>query len=133
MEQQDPQELGPLTSIRYIGLGQVKVYLVSEDELRLIEGGGPTSTYLNLAIAFLSIGASLIASLLLSEPKSIYRFIVVVAIIVGSLIAGMILLLLWRRSSKDAMSAIQRIRARGAPSPAATVIEATIEERPDNR
>jgi len=60
----------------------------------------------------LSIGASLIASLLLSEPKSIFGFIVVVAIIVGSLIAGIILLLLWRP---------------------ATVIEATIEERADNR
>lgn len=69
------------------------------------------STYLNLAISFLSIGASLIASLLLSEPKSIYGFIVVVVIIVGSMIAGVILLLLWRRSSKDATNAIQRIRA----------------------
>ena len=42
MDPQDPQELGPLTTIRYIGLGQLKVYLVSEDELRLIEGGGPS-------------------------------------------------------------------------------------------
>lgn len=132
MEPQDQQELVPPTSIRYIGLGQLKVYLVSEDELRLIEGGGPTSTYLNLAIAFLSIGASLVASLLLSEPKSIYRFVVVVVIIVGTLIAGVILLLLWRRSAKDATNAIQRIRARGIPSSTGTVIEATIEDRLGN-
>jgi Kef-type K+ transport system membrane component KefB len=89
------------------------------------------STYLNLAISFLSIGASLIASLLLSEPKSIYGFIVVVVIIVGSLIAGMILLLLWRRSSKDATSTIQTIRTRGTSSSTGTVIEATREGRPD--
>jgi len=129
MAPEDSQELVPPTSIRYIGLGQLKVYLVSEDELRLIEGGGPTSTYLNLAIAFLSIGASLIASLLLSEAKSIYGFIVVIVIIVGSLVAGTSLLLLWRRSAKDATNAIQRIRARGIPSSKGTVIEATIEER----
>ena len=91
------------------------------------------STYLNLAISFLSIGASLIASLLLSEPKSVQRFIVVVVIIVGSLIAGTILLLLWRRSSKDATNAIQRIRARGAPTSTGTVIDATIEGRPDSQ
>jgi len=133
MEHQAPRDLVPRASIRTIGIGQVTVYEVSEDELRLIEGGGPTSTYLNLAIAFLSIGASLIASLLLSEPKSIYGFIVVTAIIVGTLIAGISLLLLWRRSSKDATNAIERIRARGVAPSTGIVIEATIEERPDNR
>jgi hypothetical protein len=77
----------------------------------------------------LSIGFSLLASLLLSEPRSIYRFIVVTVIITGSLIAGIILLLLWRRSSKDATNAIERIRARGDPSSTGIVIKATIEDR----
>jgi len=52
MAPEDSQELVPPTSIRYIGLGQLKVYLVSEDELRLIEGGGPLLLTLILPLLF---------------------------------------------------------------------------------
>src|ERR1019366_6584439 len=75
----------PPASIRYVGIGELTVYLVSDDELRMIESGGPSSTYLNLAIFFLSVGASFAASLLLSTPSSIHRFIVVTGLTIGSL------------------------------------------------
>jgi hypothetical protein len=91
------QGMSPYAEIRYVAMGEITIYLVSEDELRLIEQGEPSSTYLNLAILFLSVGASFLASLLLSEPKSIKRFIVVIVITVGCLIAGFVLLILWRR------------------------------------
>ena len=94
----------------------------------MIESGGPSSTYLNLAIGFLSVGAGIGASLLLSDPKSIHRFIVVVVLTIGCLIAGFILLVLWLRSSKEASNVIARIRARG--STGGVVVEGTIIESP---
>lgn len=128
MGDQKPHEIVPRTDIRYVGMGQLIVYLVSDDELRLIESGGPSSTYLNLAIFFLSVGFSFLASLIFSEAKSIDRFIVVVIVIVACLIAGSILLVLWLRSSKDATHAITRIRARLTPGAEESIIES--ENRP---
>jgi hypothetical protein len=116
MNEQQPQEMVPYTKIRYVGIGQLTVYFVSEDELRMIESGGPSSVYLNLAIFFLSVGASFLISLLLSEPKSIYRFTVSVVLTVGTAIAGFVLLVLWLRSSKSASNVIKQIRARGIPT-----------------
>jgi hypothetical protein len=117
-DEQDSSRLipGPPTpSIRFVGFGQLTIYLVSDEELRLIESGGPSATYLNLAIGLLSVGVGIVASLLLAgTPTSIYRFTVVVVIAVGALIAGFILLVLWKRSAKDAATTIRRIRARGA-------------------
>jgi len=116
MDEKPPLQMMPYTKIRYIGIGQLTVYLVSEDELRMIESGGPSSTYLNLAIFFLSVAASFFVSALLSEPKSIYRFIVIVVLTTGAAIAGFVLLFLWRRSSKGALNVIKQIRARGMPT-----------------
>lgn len=125
MNGEDPKQMVPLPNIRYVGIGQLTIYLVSEEELRMIESGGPSATYLNLAIGFLSIGSGIGASLLLSgPPTSIYRFVVVVVVAVGSLIAGFILLLLWLRSSKDASKTIERIRSRG--SSVGTIVEGTV-------
>lgn len=115
MEDQGTHEMVPRTDIRYVGMGQLIVYLVSDDELRMMESGGPSSTYLNLAIFFLSVGLSFLASLIFSDAKSIQRFIVVVVILVACLTAGLVLLTLWFRSSKDATRTIARIRARLTP------------------
>jgi hypothetical protein len=123
MDDANSKQPVPTTSIRYVGIGELTVYLVSDDELRMIESGGPSSTYLNLAIFFLSVGASFGASLLLSAPASIHRFIVVAALTIGSLIAGSILLALWFRSRLDASNVISRIRGRAIVPPAGTIID----------
>ena len=132
MDEQKPQQMVPYTRIRTVSIGQLTVYFVSDDELRMIESGAPSSTYLNLAILFLSVGASFLASLLLSEPKSIYRFIVIIVLTIWSLIAGFVLLVLWRRSSKDASNVINRIRARGIPPSEGTIIAGSTTEGPSN-
>jgi len=131
MDDENRKPMVPATSVRYVGYGQLILYLVSDEELRMIESGGPSATYLNLAIGFLSVGAGIGASLLLSgPPMSVYRFIVVVATAVGTLIAGFVLLVLWLRSSKDASNTIRRIRARG--SSGGPIIEGTIIEGQEN-
>ena len=91
-----PSQAMPAVQIRYVGIGQLTLYLVSEDELRMIETGGPSATLLNLAVGFLFLAAGLLGSLLLSEPsKSIYKFNVFVILLVCSFIAGGVLLIVW--------------------------------------
>lgn len=120
-------EMVPAVSIRYVGIGQLTVFFVSEDELRLIESGSPAATCLNLGIAFLSIGTGSLISLLLSEPsKSLHKFVVVVAITVISLIAGFILLVIWTRLRKQASEVIDRIRSRAIPSAGGAVMDAPV-------
>jgi hypothetical protein len=77
VEEQKPQELVPAVNIRYVGIGQLTVFFVSEDELRLIESGSPAAICLNLGIAFFSVGVGSLTSLLLSDPsKSLHKFVV---------------------------------------------------------
>ena len=121
MDQSTSQHMVPSTRVRYIGIGELTVYLISEDELSMLERGSPSSTYLNLAIFFLSIGLTFLGSYTLSDPVSIKAFVVIVAAICGSLIAGSILLVLWMRSAKDASSVARRIRARGISSSETTI------------
>ena len=103
----------PYAEVRYVAMGQLTIYLVSEDELRMIEIGGPSSTFLNLAIFFLSVAASFFVSLFLSQPTSVYKFSAMVIVTTGCAIAGLVLSILWIRSSKGASNVIKQIRARG--------------------
>jgi hypothetical protein len=121
---EDAQPLIPSTEIRYVGIGEITIYFVSEDELRVLERGGTSSIFLNLAIFFMSVGASFFASLLLSPPPSIRTFVVMVVLTVFTAIAGFVLIFLWWRSSGDATDTIKRIRARRIP-PGGKIIEGT--------
>lgn len=117
-DDQDSNPLVPAPIVKYVGFGQLILYLVSDQELLLIESGGPSATYLNLAIGFLSVGTGITVSLLLAGiPASVYKFSAVVILEVATLIAGTILLVLWKRSDKDAKHTIARIRARGSGPP----------------
>jgi hypothetical protein len=106
----------PAVEVRYVGMGQLRIYLVSDEELTIIESVSPTGTLLNLAIALLALGIGSILTLLLSGPsQSIYRFTVAVVVISVSVIVGSVLLILWGRSRKRTPDIVERIRARGLP------------------
>jgi hypothetical protein len=111
-DEPNSQPIAPYTKVRWVGMGELLVYAVSEDELRLLESGGPASTFLNLAIFFASVGASFLVSLLLADVKSVRVFIVIVILTVVTLIAGFVMFVLWHKWSRDAKSTIQRIRDR---------------------
>lgn len=131
MDEQPPMEMMSPVNIRYVGIGQLTVFSVSEDELRLIESGSPAATYLNLGIAFFCLGIGSLISLLLSEPsKSLHKFVVVIVLMVMSFIAGFILLVLWSRARKQVSDVIVRIRCRAIP--AGAVIEAPLVENQGN-
>ena len=109
---------------RYVGMGTITIYHVSEDELRILELGEPSSMYLNFAVGFLSVAASFGASLALAEVKSDRIFTVLVIVAIGSAIAGGTLLGLWRRASQSSRTIVQGIRRRS------TMPEGTMAEPP---
>src|ERR1039457_7518533 len=45
MDDANSKQPVPPASIQYVGIGELTVYLVSDDELRMIESGDPSSTY----------------------------------------------------------------------------------------
>ena len=40
MSTEDSQPIIPYAAIRYVAMGEITIYLVSDDELRLLERGG---------------------------------------------------------------------------------------------
>jgi hypothetical protein len=121
-DEQNLQPIAPYTKVRWVGMGELLVYAVSEEELRLLESGGPASTFLNLAIFFSSVGATFLVSLLVEDVKSVRTFIVLTILTVVALIAGFVMFVLWRKWSGDAKSTIQRIRDRArVQGPALTI------------
>jgi len=119
----DEKQIVPYTSVKYVGMGEIVIYLVSDDELSMLERGDPSSTYLNLAIFFLSIGISFLVSLLVSEPKTQHTFVVMVVITVLAFMIGIVLTVLWLRTSGEVSKVVQRIRDRKVSPEAPSVIQ----------
>ena len=119
----EEKQIIPYTSVRYVGMGEIIIYLVSDDELRLLEHGDPSSTHLNPAIFFLSVGFSFLVSLLVSEPKTPRVFVVMVVITVLAFMVGLVLTTLWWRASGEMSRVVQRIRDRKVSPEPPSVIE----------
>jgi protein-S-isoprenylcysteine O-methyltransferase Ste14 len=118
----DEKQIVPYTSVRYVAMGEIVIYLISDDELRTLERGDPSSTYLNLAIFLLSVGTTFFSSLLVSSPQSTRAFIVIVVITVASAIVGVVLAILWWKSAGRVSEVVQRIRERSSVSRGASGI-----------
>jgi hypothetical protein len=118
----EDKQIVPYTSVRYVGMGEIVIYLVSDDELRILERGDPSSTYLNLAIFFLSVAISFLTSLLVTQSKTMGAFVVMVVITVLAFMVGFVLTILWWKTSGKVSEAVQRIRDRKvSPEPPSVV------------
>jgi hypothetical protein len=75
MEDDQLQKGFPPVAVRIVGMGDLTAYVVYEHDLNAIERGSPATTMVTLANTLLSIGVSLLGSLLLTgTPRSIYSF-----------------------------------------------------------
>lgn len=101
--------------IRYATCSELRIYQVDERELDDLARGSPTSLELNLAISFLSISLSLLATLLTTTIPSNRIFTVFLVIVVGTFIAGVILALRCARSHKSSKNLLNEIKARMPP------------------
>ncbi len=100
-------------AVQIIRMGTLTVYEITDDELRLIETGGPASTLLNFGIGSLSLSVGIFATLLSGGPISsrIISDTLVILTALG-LLAGVVLLVLWRRFAKQTSSTIAGVRDR---------------------
>ena len=86
--------------IRYIPMGEIKIYGVSKHELTILAAGSSSSLYLNLAIALLSIGISIACSISFIANNSSAAFLSFLIFCIVSIIAGLIFLIIWCFSKK---------------------------------
>jgi hypothetical protein len=108
---------GIVPAIRVAPLGELRVYVISEEELNEIEQGSPASLYLNFALALLASGLSFLATLLATRIESNRTFTVFVVLAVLFLLAGLFLFASWFRTHRSSKSLARRIRDRMPPAP----------------
>lgn len=99
-------------------LNSLSLFEITDYELEIFEKGSPSSTYLNFAIFFSSVGASFFVSLLTVEIQSLFLFSVFVIITVNGFCLSIVLFQLWRKSKSSTKELCKKIRAR-APLPSA--------------
>lgn len=104
-------------AIRVAPLGELRVYIISEEELNAAEQGSPASLYLNFALALIASGLSFLATLLATDISSIKTFTVFVVLTVLFLLVGTILFIVWYKSHRAMKRLTQRIRERMPPAP----------------
>lgn len=101
--------------IKWVPLGTLTVYHVTDQELDQLEKGTPESLFLNFAVFLISTGLSFFVSLLTAEIKSLKVFCVFVVVTVIGLLGGAFLLLLWIRHHRSTRGIATSIRGRKSP------------------
>lgn len=102
-------------AIRRARLDNLTIYEISEGELNTIEKGSPDSIYLTISVALIASALSFLGSLVLTEIKSNTVLFLFIAIVVVGLVVGIILLILWKRSSNSVAECVATIRRRLPP------------------
>lgn len=98
----------------------LSLYEITDYELEALEEGSPSSTFLNFAIAFISIGLSFLTTLLTVKIESIYVFVVFLVLTIIGLAAALVLFVLWRKTRSRVKDLIKKIKARAPVAAAAT-------------
>ncbi len=137
MEDDQLRKGTPPVSVRIVAMGELTVYMISEQDLDAIERGSPSSTMFSLANTLLSVAVSLLGSLLLSgPPTSLHSFNIFTILITVCSIVGVVLFVLSRHFKNDSAAVIARIRSgKNAPKgpPITTqslVVDVLDEEKP---
>jgi hypothetical protein len=106
-----------MPAVRVAPLGELRVYVISEEELNELENGSPASQNLNFALALLASGLSFLTTLLTTDVASVKTFSVFVILTAVFLVVGIILFAGWYRLRKSSQGLAQRIRDRMPPPP----------------
>lgn len=98
-------------------IDSLSLYEITDYELELLEEGSPSSTFLNFAIFFFSIGASFCTTLFTVPIASLFMFAVFVIVTVIGAFASIVLFVLWRRTRSRTRDLCKKIRARVPTAP----------------
>jgi len=96
----------------------LSLYEVTDDELEVLEHGGPSSFFLNFAVLLISTASSFLITLLTTTVLSDRTFTVFLLITLVGFVGGAILLLIWNRNRQSASSVVKRIKGRMPQEPA---------------
>ncbi|MGU3422993.1 hypothetical protein [Methylobacterium sp. D54C] len=118
-----------LPAIRLARFGQLVIYEISDTELQLIERGAPESLFLTFGIFLISIGMTILVTLLSTPIASIRLFTTFVVISTIGLVIGSILLCLWWWYRKSRSDIFKTIRERLPPEGEAVPLVIDAEER----
>ncbi len=104
--------------VRVAPLGELRVYLISEDELNRLAAGGPDSVFLTFATFFLSSFASFLVTLLTTSIQSsrVYDSFLIVCAISG--VSALVIGTLWLRNRVSSRQLLNDIKRRMPPSTA---------------
>ena len=97
------------------------LYEITDDELRILEEGSPSSLHLNFSIFCITLAISFFIALSTSTVDTRTFTVFVVLTVVGFLVGGF-LFILWFRARKSVASVARKIRAR-IPGSTGTTLE----------
>jgi hypothetical protein len=108
-------------------LDSLSLYEITDYELEVLEQGSPSSTYLNFAIFFFSVGASFFTTLVAIKITSVFLFTIFVVITVVGFTASIVLFVLWRRTRSRVKDLVKKIKARVPTVPIKDATDAKVD------
>lgn len=103
--------------VRVAPLGELKVYMVTEEEIDKLGGGSPGSIFLNFAIALLSLSASFLLTLLTTTIGAIAVLVFFICSCLICFIAGLICSVLSWQTHVSTRAVVRAIKDRMPPPP----------------
>lgn len=104
-----------LPKVKYGRAADLKVHLISDEELTRLGQGSGQSLFLNFGIAVISIAVTFLVALLITKIDSIKIFCVFVIITILGFISGIVLLILWWLTRQPVGKLAKQIRDRMPP------------------
>ena len=108
----------------------LSLYEITDYELEVLAEGSPSSTFLNFAIFFVSMGVSFLTTLVTTAITSLFLFTIFVVLSSVGLAASLVLFVLWRRTRSHVEAVINKIRSRVPTVPIKDAAEAQSSESP---
>jgi hypothetical protein len=114
----NPRKTGMQPVIRVAPPGELNVYPVYEHQLDQLAQGSPASLLLNFALFFLGVAATAAGTLWSAPPdrdRTYYTFVIILLI---TLIAGVVMLVIWWFLHTSTRTLIANIKSQMPPNPA---------------
>src|SRR5207248_6726060 len=98
-------------------LGELKVYMVTEEELDTLGRGSPGSVFLNFALALLPLSVAFLVTLLTTSISSVVGLVFFVCACLICFITGLICLVLAWQNHISTRAVVDKIKNRMPPAP----------------